>query len=73
LPAAGKGDIILDLYLPNGSTQSGSLHNVLHVPELAKNLFSISTALKNGYQVIISETKCNFIDNSRNTQVNTTN
>ena len=44
LTAAGKGDVSLDITLPNGKTKTRKLHDVLFVPKLSYNLFSVSKA-----------------------------
>ena len=48
LTAAGKGDVTLDVRLPNGKTKSCKLHDVLYVPKLSYNLLSVAKAAQRG-------------------------
>lgn len=63
IKALGYGDIDLEAY-DGKQWIDTSLKNVLHVPNLKNNLFSMSTALDKGYKLISSSTECQFIKNN---------
>ena len=62
LEATGRGTVELEMKLPNGTTKSCKLHNVLYVPKLAYNLLSVSKASESGKRVRFSETGCHIFD-----------
>ena len=43
---------------------SGIIKDVLHVPELARNLFSVSKATDQGLEVIFDKEGCKFLKGS---------
>ena len=48
LTAAGKGNVMLDMKLPNGKIQTCKLSDVLYVPKLSYNLLSVAKAAQRG-------------------------
>ena len=58
LPAAGKGNVTLNMNLPEGRTETCTLHDVLYVPDLAYNLLSITSASKRGKVAIFTSGGC---------------
>ena len=44
LQVVRRGDVALIMKLPNGKTESCTLHNVLSVPSIAYNLLSVTSA-----------------------------
>ena len=62
LEAIGRGDISVRMKLNNDKCRVLTLKNVLHVPKLAYNLLSVSTATKAGKKTIFSENTCEIID-----------
>jgi len=65
--AKGVGDVVL-MVLLNGKTRKVLLHEVLHVPQLASNLFSVTAATKKGYVIQFGHTKCWIRDGEKNIQ-----
>ena len=62
VPIQGIGTVKVDL--GNGSkTKSITLHDVLFIPSIKRNLLSVSQIVKSGTDVVFSENKCKFIDN----------
>ncbi len=58
LQAAGKGDITLDMVLPNGESKLCTMHNVLY------NLLSVSQTSQRGNIIKFSESACYILSNS---------
>ena len=48
LTAVGRGDVVLDMILPNGESKACTLHDVLYVPKLSYNLLSVAKASQKG-------------------------
>ena len=48
LTAIGRGNVVLDMVLPNGELKPCVLHDVLYVPKLAYNLISVTKASQKG-------------------------
>ena len=44
LVAVGRGEVVLDMVLPSGELKPCTLHDVLYVPSLSYNLFSVAKA-----------------------------
>lgn len=62
-----KGVRTIVLYAWNGLISIKTvLSDVLYVPELKFNLFSIGHALDKGYQLITNSKKCEFLDKDGN-------
>jgi transposase InsO family protein len=57
-PAIGKGTVKLNMKLNSGSTMEGTLTDVLHVPGIAKNLFSVSKATREGLKIKFENKGC---------------
>jgi len=66
LQAIGKGSVELEMKLYNGKTKSCTLHDVLLVPDLAYNLFSVTSASKRGKVTTFSKLKCEIRDAKSN-------
>jgi len=62
LQAVGRGNVVLVMNLPQGKTESCTLHDVLLVPDLAYNLLSVTSASKKGKATTFSEMKCEIRD-----------
>ena len=60
--ALGKGTIDMNLSI-NGNTKTGTLTEVLHVPEISKNLFSIGKALMQGLTLQFQPNIVTFFNN----------
>ena len=58
LEATGRGTVELETKQPDGSIRTCKLHDVLYVPKLSCNLFSVSKATKAGKTTRFSETGC---------------
>ena len=65
LNAIGKGDIHLQFWLPSGELKSSKLNKVLHVPDMSKNLISVSMAALNGKSTIFDDKECKFFNNKK--------
>lgn len=48
LTATARGDVVLEMLLPNGQSKSCTLHEVLYVPKLSYNLISVAKASRKG-------------------------
>ena len=48
LTAVGRGEVVLDMVLPNGESRSCTLCDVLYVPQLSHNLISVAKATQTG-------------------------
>ena len=62
--ALGKGNIWLDIKDENDYNPA-TLVDVLYVPDLAKNLFSVSAAAKRGYTIELQQSGCVILDKFR--------
>ena len=60
--ATGKGNIILDMYLPNGKIKRCKLADVLLVKDLSYNLLSISKAAATGKKFEFEQSFCKVVD-----------
>ncbi len=58
LEAEGQGDITMKCVLPNKESKDVTFGQVLHVPDLQKNLISVPSITKNGGSVNFSGEKC---------------
>lgn len=59
LPVHGRGNIRIETTV-NGTTRSGQIKDVLYVPILGTNLFSIGTATENGTEIHFNNNKVYF-------------
>ena len=57
---------MLKMKLPNGKTKACTLHDVLLVPDLAYDLFSVTSAFKKGKVTRFSKLKCEIKDAKSN-------
>lgn len=48
ITAVGRGEVMLDMVLPNGESKSCMLHDVVYVPALSYNLLSVAKASQKG-------------------------
>ena len=62
LQAIGRGNVVLQMNLPQGKTEPCALHDVLLVPELAYNLLSITAASKRGKVTTFTGVGCEIRD-----------
>ena len=58
LVAEGRGDVKLKINLSNGKTQNCKLRDVLYVPGLVYNLFSVYKAAVAGQSTVFSDADC---------------
>ena len=56
--ARGRGDIHLAMKLSTGKSKNCTLHNVLYVPELSYNLFSVTRAAEAGMSTVFDTVGC---------------
>ena len=56
--AVGVGTIRLNMFFKVSNAKRGTTYNVLHVPQLARNLFSVRAAAKKGNTVKFDNLKC---------------
>jgi hypothetical protein len=59
LPVRGRGDIRIETTV-NGTTRTGLIKDVLYVPNLGTNLFSIGTATENGTEIHFNNNQVHF-------------
>ena len=62
LTAVGKGDVVLDVVLPNEESKSCTLHDVLYVPELSYNLVSVAKVSQKGKIVKLTHNACYILN-----------
>jgi len=58
LTAVGRGDVVLDVELPNSESKSCTMHDVLYVPELSYNLMSVAKVSQKGKIVKFTSNAC---------------
>lgn len=56
ISALGQGDVLVDV-MARGTKRSGTIHNVLYVPELGVNLISIASVTDKGLVVTFADTR----------------
>lgn len=66
LQAIGQGSVVLTMDLPGNKINNCKLLDVLLVPDLAFNLFSVTSASKKGKVTTFSEMKCEITDKGSN-------
>ena len=64
--ATGVGTLDLYMKLPNGKTNHCRLSDVLYVPKLSYNLFSVSRTTKRGKRIEFEDSICKVLDKDRN-------
>ena len=65
LDAVGTGDVKIRIRVSRDKTKFATLHDVLHVPDLKVNLFSVRSAAERGFVVQFGHTRCWVKDNQR--------
>jgi len=62
--AIGRGEVVLDMVLPNGACESKSctLHDDFYVPKLTYNLISVTKASQTGKIVKFTKIKSTRLD-----------
>ena len=60
--AIGRGAVMLNSVLPSGVCKRCKLHNVLYVPRLSYNLFSVSVVTEHGKTVSFGNASCQILD-----------
>ena len=65
LHATGRGNVLLQMKLPNGKLRRCKLLNVLLVPKLYYNLLSVSKALESGKTIEFNEFDCQILDSKK--------
>lgn len=63
--ATGVGTLDLFMKLPNGETNHCRLSDVLYVPNLLYNLFSVSRTTKRGKRIEFEDSICKILDKDR--------
>lgn len=58
LTAIGRGEVVLDMVLPNGESKPCKLHDVLYVPKLSYNLLSVTKASQKDKVVKFTKSAC---------------
>lgn len=58
LTATGRGEVVLNMILPNGESKPCILHDVLLVPKLSYNLLSVAKASQKGKVVRFTNSAC---------------
>ena len=62
LTAVGRGEVVLDMFLPNGESRSCTLCDVLYVPQLSHNLISVAKATQTGKVVKFTKSACYMLN-----------
>ena len=60
--AVRRGEVVLDMVIPNGESKSCTLHDVLYVPKLSYNLLSVAKASQKGKVVKFTKSVCYMLD-----------
>ena len=60
LQATGRGTVTLKMNVPSGKKSKCTLHDVLLVPDLAYNLFSVSRATEMGKSTEFTKSTCSI-------------
>ena len=63
--AIGRGVVVLEMKLPSGRTRKCKLHEVLYVPKLSYNLFSMSKSSDAGKSARFGNVSCQILDESK--------
>lgn len=63
--AVGRGAVVVNSELPSGRSKRCTLHDVLYVPRLSHNLFSVSMATKRGKTVRFGKANCQVLDEEK--------
>ena len=63
LSVRGKGDVILQVVMPNKCSQKLTLRNVLFVPDMNHNLISVSQCTSKNKKVLFYENSCKILSN----------
>ncbi|EZA52478.1 hypothetical protein X777_08593 [Ooceraea biroi] len=64
LAAVGYGTVIVEMLI-NGTWKRNHLKVVWHVPELARNLFSVVSTLQKGFQFIADDKQCQIVKDNK--------
>ena len=67
--AIGRGVVVFETKLPSGRTRKCQLHEVVYVPKLSYNLFSISKASNDGKSARFRNISCQILDNSKRSKL----
>ena len=62
LTAVGRGEVVLDVVLPNGESKLCTLCDVLYVPKLSHNLISVTKATQKGKVVKFTKSACYMLN-----------
>ena len=62
LTAIGRGNVVLDMMLPNSEVKPCVLHDVVYVPKLAYNLISVTKASQKGKIIKFTMSACYVLD-----------
>lgn len=65
LEATAEGSVTLELLLPDNSSQKCTLKNVLYVPKLSYNLFSVSKASEAGKTAKFDNSGCEILNKGK--------
>ena len=63
--AIGHGVVVINSVLPSGRSKRCRLHNVLYVPRLSYNLFSVSMATEHEKTVRFGKDNCQVLDKDK--------
>ena len=56
--ALGAGNLSVKVFAPNGSDCKFTISDVLYIPQLASNLFSVKAATKHGHILLFNNVEC---------------
>lgn len=59
----GRGTVVMEWLLPDGVSNVIDVKDVLHVPDLACGLFSISQAMRKGFEITFIDDDCHILRN----------
>lgn len=62
--AIGYGTVIVEMLI-DGKWKRNHLKVVWHVPELARNLFSVISTLQKGFKFIADDKQCQFVKDNK--------
>ena len=65
LSAKGRGTVTMEWLLDDGTSNTVSIKDVLHVPDLTCGLYSISQATQKGFEILFTGDECRILKDNQ--------
>lgn len=65
LSAKGRGTVTMEWLLDDGTSNTVSIKDVLHVPDLTCGLYSISQATRKGFEILFTSDECQILKDNQ--------